>query len=289
MGNQKASIRKRFSAFSATIVQSLPKVVILLVWTLIIVAPLVSVLEIAGKTRIELLNNPLGWPQQFQWQNFVTAWQQASLGQAFANSAIVTMFAALGLVVFGSSAAYPIARHSGRPFKLIYLYFVAGIIVPFQLGLGALYREWNFFGLTDSLYGLVLIEIGVSLPFVVFLYTGFIQTVPRELEEAASVDGASSFRIFWTIVFPLLTPVTATVIIVSSLGVWNDFLVPLIFIQSPENQTVPVAVFGFVGQYSQNWPLIFASIAMATLPIIVLYLFLQRYIFSGLTGGALKG
>ena len=260
-----------------------------MVWTLLLLVPLVTAISIALKTRFDLLTRPLGLPQPFVWGNIVTAWNQANLSSALFNSVVITSGAVLGLVVFGALAAYPLARRVGRWPQGIYTYFILGLIVPLQLGLIPLYRTWNWLGLVDTHLGVILIQIGASLPLVIFLYTGFIKTVPRELEEAAAIDGASQWRVFWTIVFPLLRPVTATVIILTSLVIWNDFLIALLFLQDPNLQTIPLAIYGFVGQYSQSWNLIFASIVVSSLPIIAVFLVLQRSFIKGLTGGALKG
>lgn len=264
-------------------------IVPLTIWTLFLLVPLVTAVSIAFKTRFDLLVNPLGLPHPFAGNNIITAWTQADLSAALVNSLIITGGAVLGLVVLGSIAAYPLARRVGRWPRGIYTYFVLGLIVPLQLGLIPLYRTWNWLGLVDTHLGVILIQIGALLPLVIFLYTGFIKTVPRELEEAAAIDGASQWRTFWTIVFPLLRPVTATVIIVTSLVIWNDFLIALLFLQDPTLQTVPLAIYGFVGQYSQSWNLIFASIVVSSLPIIVVFLVLQGSFIKGLTGGALKG
>lgn len=261
----------------------------LVVWTVLLVVPLFIAVTIALKSRIELFTHPLGWPNVTQWNNIVVAWQNADLGQALFNSVLITACSVAGLVVVGSLAAYPLARRIQRFYQGAYMYFILGLIVPLQLGLIPLYRAWLFLGLVDSQLGVILVEIGASLPLVIFLYTGFIKTVPTELEEAAAIDGASQLRIFWTIVFPLLRPVTATVIILTSLVVWNDFLVPLLFLQDPNLQTIPLAIYGFVGEYSQSWNLIFASIVVSSLPIIALFLMLQRSFIKGLAGGALKG
>jgi raffinose/stachyose/melibiose transport system permease protein len=274
---------------SSTLAKRVTALAPIAVWTLLLLLPLVTAISIALKTRFDLLERPLGIPQPFAWNNIKTAWDQASLGTALINSLLITSGAVLGLVVFGSLAAYPLARRVGRWPQGIYTYFILGLIVPLQLGLIPLYRTWNWLGLVDTHLGVILIQIGASLPLVIFLYTGFIKTVPCELEEAAAIDGAGQWRIFWTIVFPLLRPVTATVIILTSLVIWNDFLIALLFLQSPDLQTVPLAIYGFVGQYSQSWNLIFASIFVSSLPIIAVFLVLQRSFIKGLTGGALKG
>ncbi len=182
-----------------------------------------------------------------------------------------------------------VARFTGPWSQRIYIYFVAGLIVPLQLGLFPLYKEMHDLQLINTYYGVILLYIAVNLPFVIFLYTSFIKTVPRELEEAALLDGAGPMQIFWLIVFPLLTPVTATVAITSALSTWNDFFIPLIFLQRDGMQTLPLAIFNFVGQYNNNWPLIFASVIISSLPLIVLFLVLQRYFIKGITAGALRG
>lgn len=262
---------------------------LVLLWSALVIIPLIVLLSVALKSPPDLLNNPLGWPTRFVWSNFADAWNNAALGQAFFNSVLITGTTLLGLILCGSMAAYPLARFTGPWSQRIYLYFVAGLIVPLQLGLFPLYKEMHDLQLINTYQGAILLYIGVNLPFVIFLYTGFIKTVPRELEEAALLDGAGPMRTFWLIVFPLLRPVTATVAITSSLGTWNDFFVPLIFLQRDGMQTLPLAIYNFVGQYNNNWSLIFASVIISSLPLVVLFLILQRYFIKGIAAGALRG
>ncbi len=261
---------------------------VVLFWSAVVVIPLVVLLSVALKSPVDLLNNPMGWPARFVWSNFADAWNNAALGQAFFNSVLITGASVLGLIVCGSLAAYPLARYTGPWSQRTYIYFVAGLIVPIQLGLFPLYKEMHDLQLINTYYGVILLYIAVNLPFVIFLYTGFIKTVPRELEEAAVLDGASPMRIFWLIVFPLLRPVTATVAITSALSTWNDFFIPLIFLQRDGMQTLPLAIYNFVGQFNNNWSLIFASVIISSLPLIALFLILQRYFIKGIAAGALK-
>ncbi|WP_052889243.1 carbohydrate ABC transporter permease [Thermogemmatispora carboxidivorans] len=258
-------------------------------WSGLVLVPLLVLLSVALKSPTELLNNPLGWPQQFIWSNFADAWSNASLGQALFNSLLITSATVLGLIVCGSLAAYPLARLGGPWPQRLYLYFVAGLVVPIQLGLFPLYKEMHDLQLINTYQGVILLYIAVNLPFAIFLYTGFIKTVPRELEEAARLDGAGPMRIFWTIVFPLLRPVTATVAITSALSTWNDFFIPLIFLQRDGMQTLPLAIFAFVGQFNNNWSLIFAAVIISSLPLVLAFLFLQRYFIKGIAAGALRG
>jgi raffinose/stachyose/melibiose transport system permease protein len=262
---------------------------IVLFWSAMVVIPLVVLLSVALKSPVDLLNNPMGWPARFVWSNFADAWNNAALGQALFNSVLITSATVLGLILCGALAAYPLARFVGPWSQRIYLYFVAGLIVPIQLGLFPLYKEMHDLQLINTYYGVILLYIAVNLPFVIFLYTGFIKTVPRELEEAALLDGAGPMRTFWWVVFPLLRPATATVAITSALSTWNDFFIPLIFLQRDGMQTLPLAIYNFVGQYNNNWSLIFASVIISSLPLIILFLLLQRYFIKGIAAGALRG
>jgi raffinose/stachyose/melibiose transport system permease protein len=262
---------------------------VVLFWSAMVVIPLIVLLSVALKSPTDLLNNPLGWPTRFVWSNFVDAWNNAALGQAFFNSVLITGITLVGLILFGAMGAYPLARFTGPWSQRIYLYFVAGLIVPLQLGLFPLYKEMHDLQLINTYHGAILLYIAANLPFVIFLYTGFIKTVPRELEEAALLDGADPIRTFWLIVFPLLRPVTATVAITSALSTWNDFFIPLIFLQRDGMQTLPLAIYNFVGQYNNNWSLIFASVIISSLPLIAIFLVLQRYFIKGIAAGALRG
>ncbi len=273
----------------AKVLKQTTALVPLLLWSVLIVAPLFFALGIALKTQFNLVIDPLGWPHPIAWNNILTAWQNANLGVALLNSAIITIGSVVGLVCIGSSAAYLLARRTQRWANGLYRYFILGLIVPLQLGLVPLYRAWEWMGLINTYLGVILIQIGASLPLAIFLFTGFIKSVPRELEEAAVLDGANQFQIFWRIVFPLLRPVTATVVILTSLVIWNDFLISLLFLQDQNLQTVPLAIYSFVGAYSQSWNLIFSSILVASLPIVAMFLLLQRFFIKGITGGALKG
>jgi raffinose/stachyose/melibiose transport system permease protein len=262
---------------------------LLALWSIIAMAPLLILIGVALRSRLDLLRAPLALPTNPLWSNFSEAWSDADLGAAFMNSCIITICSLLGLVVLGSLAAYPLARRTGRWANATFLYFVAGIIVPFQLIIIPLYREVKTFGLLNTYTGVILVSIAGSLPLVVFLFTGFIRAIPRELEEAAVIDGAGQLRVFWQIIFPLMRPITSTVIITSLLVVWNDFFLPLLFLQSEEKRTLPLAIYSFVGQYNNDWPLIFASVIMASLPLILVFLFLQRYFIRGLASGAIRG
>lgn len=227
-------------------------------------------------------------PAQPTFDNFVNAWQQGGLGMALINSAIVTVVTIALIVVFAAAAAYPLSRVGAGWSKWTYYFFLLGLLLPTMLGLLPLYQTIRDLGLLGTLAGVILVNVGSAMPFSIFLYAGFLRALPPDFEEAAALDGASAFRTFWSVVFPLVKPITGTVIILNAVFTWNEFLTPLLYLSGSEQKTVTVAIYGFVGQYGAQWNLIFAGIIISILPILIAYFFLQRYIVQGFAGG-LKG
>ena len=259
------------------------------VWAILIIVPLLSMVSIALKSSTDYTKNPIGIPQPFVWANFAKVWTQGDLPSAFLNNLIITIVAVAIVVLVGSLASYGLTRWIGRTGRVAYMYFILGLIVPFQLGLPSLYKIWVNLGWVDSLGGVVLVHIGAALPLAIFLFSGFLLSVPLELEEAASIDGAGDIRTFFSIVFPLLRPITATVSILTGIAVWNDLIVSLFFLQSPENLTLPRVLVGYSGLFGTNVPLLFSSAIISIAPIVVGFIVLQRFFVAGLTSGALRG
>jgi raffinose/stachyose/melibiose transport system permease protein len=221
-------------------------------------------------------------------QNFRDAWQQAGLAGAITNSVIVTAISVLIVVTVSSMAAYTLARVTARWSKLVFLLVMLGLLLPFQLGLVPLYETMRNVGLLGSVWSLVLFYSGLQVPFTTFLYVGFIRALPVDYEEAGLLDGARPLRLFVGVVLPLLRPVTGTAAILNAIFIWNDFLTPLLYLSGTDQQTVPVATYGFVGQYTSNWLLVFAGLAIGILPILGVYFLMQRRVIQGFAGG-LKG
>jgi raffinose/stachyose/melibiose transport system permease protein len=191
-------------------------------------------------------------------------------------------------VILASAAAYPLSRVGARWSKWVFFAFLGGLLLPVQLALLPLYQTIRDLGLLGTLVGVIMVYVGGGMPFAIFLYAGFMRTIPAEYEEAAALDGAHAFQTFWRVVFPLVRPITGTVIILTAVGTWNDFLIPLLYLSGTDQQTMTVAIYGFVGQYGAQWNLIFAGIIISVLPILIAYFFLQKYIVQGFAGG-LKG
>ncbi|MHA6513252.1 carbohydrate ABC transporter permease [Tessaracoccus sp. Z1128] len=227
-------------------------------------------------------------PAQPTLQNFVDAWQQGALGNALLNSAIVTIITIAFIVIFSASAAYPLSRLGARWSRLTYLAFLAGLLLPVQLALLPLYQMIRDLGLLGTLAGVIIVNVGQGMPFSIFLYAGFMRELPPDYEEAASLDGASAFKAFWQVVFPLVRPITGTVIILNAVFTWNDFLQPLLYLSGSNQKTITVAIYSFVGQFGAQWNLIFAGIIISIFPVLLAYFFMQKYIVQGFAGG-LKG
>ncbi len=185
-------------------------------------------------------------------------------------------------------AAYPLARVMSKLSTTVFWIVLVGMMIPFQVALIPLYQTMRDLGLLGSLASLILFYTGSQVPFSVFLYTGFLRTLERDYEEAAALDGAGTFRTFASIVFPLLRPITGTVIILNAITVWNDFLVPLLYLSGTPQQTVTVALYAFVGQFVSNWPVVFAGLVISVAPVLLVYFLMQRQIIKGFAGG-LKG
>jgi raffinose/stachyose/melibiose transport system permease protein len=256
--------------------------------SLLFLFPVYVLVSLSLKSPPEISEGGLGPPSALQTSNYSEAWEGATLGAAFWNSTLITVASLLALIVLGSLAAYFLARTRSRVGYGMFIMFLVGIILPFQLALVPLYKLMKDSGLLGTYWSMILFYTGLQLPFTIFLYTGFLRALPREYGEAALVDGASHWQSFRRITFPLLRPITGTVIILNAVFVWNDFLTPLIYLGGTANETVPVVVFQFVGQYVSQWGLVFASVVLAILPVLLLFLLLQKYVIKGFESG-LKG
>jgi len=255
---------------------------------LLFLFPTYVLICLSFKSAPEISSGGLGLPTSLETANYSEAWSGAHLGAALINSTLITGISLVALIAVGSTASYYLARKQSRLSYGMYILFLLGIILPFQLALVPLYRMVSEAGLLGTYTSMVLFYTGLQAPFTIFLYTGFLRALPREYGEAALVDGATHWQSFRRITFPLLRPITGTVIILNAVFIWNDFLTPLIYLGGSPNETIPVVVYQFVGQYVSNWGYIFAAVVLATLPMLILFLLLQRFVIKGFASG-LKG
>lgn len=256
----------------------------------VMLLPIYYLVVTTFKTPAEAAASPLGLPAQLTFENYRNALEAMNYGRALLNNLLITGFSVVLLIIFASMAAYVVARSRRRLFKGMYSVFMIGLIVPFQIAIIPLYKIISGMHLMNTLPGVILIDVFcINLPLSIFLFRGFIHTVPKELEEAAYIDGCSVFGTFWRIVFPLLKPIVATVAILDALAVWNDFLTPLLFLQDPQKGVLLQQVYKNVGPFSTNWTSFFPMLVLATIPLVIFYLIMQKSIIEGVVAGSVKG
>jgi raffinose/stachyose/melibiose transport system permease protein len=250
--------------------------------------PVYALVTLSLKDQHQVAESPLGLPASPQADNYSAAWTRAELGPALLNSTVITVSSLVALIAIGSFAAYFLSRRASGLGYGLYVLFLLGIVLPFQLGMIPLFKLVDGAGLLGTYQGMIIFYTGIQLPFTIFLYTGFIRALPGDYAHAALIDGAGHFQAFTRVVFPLLRPVTGTVLILNAVFIWNDFFTPLLYLGGSTRETVPVRIFSFVGQYVSDNGLVFAGLVLASLPILVVFLLLQRYVIKGFASG-LKG
>jgi len=261
---------------------------LLIVLALTIAIPLYFAVVTAVKTTDQLGGTGFGLPTSVRWSNFADAWRLTDFPKTALNSAIITVGAVVLTLLTNSMVAYAIARNLERRFfKGMYYYFVSALFVPFPIIMLPVAKE-TAMQHQDNRVGLILLYVVYGLAFNIFIFTAYIQSIPRELEEAAAIDGASTWGIFWKVIFPLLAPMNATVGILTCLWAWNDFLLPLVILSDPGSATLPLVQYVFQSQFQTNYPTAFASYLMAMAPLLLVYVFAQRWVISGVTRGAVK-
>lgn len=261
----------------------------LAVLAVIFLYPVVLMVLTAFKPTPEIFRSPFGLPESWSLDTFRSVWQRAKFGLYLRNSLIITGASALLLLATAAPAAYALARYSFRLKPVLFLFFLAGIMIPIRLGILPLYLLMRDLGLLDTPFSLILTYAASGMPMSVFLLSVFFRNLPRELEDAARIDGCNELQIFYRIMLPLVRPGLATVVIVNVVPWWNDFFFPLLFIQSDTWKTIPLGMQIFFGQHLVNWSLVFSGMVLASLPLLIIYLIMSRQFIAGLTAGAVKG
>ncbi len=274
--------------------KTLVREIVTIIAALIMLLPFYILISTSLKSDDQVLTtSSLAFPSSPTFQNFVTLLSPSSdaasaIFKGLASSAIITVGSILGLIILGAPAAYVFGRSTSRLSKRTFYLFLIAILLPTQLGVVPLYVEARSLGLTGTPWGMIVIYTGVLMPLSVFLYAGFFRGLPRDYEEAATVDGASRGQTFMRIVFPLMGPATGTVSILAGLIVWNDFFTAIIFLNGSDYQTLPVVMYNYVGSLVSQWNLIFAVVIISMVPILAFYFFAQKKFIQGYAGG-LKG
>ncbi|MDQ6417945.1 carbohydrate ABC transporter permease [Paenibacillus sp. LHD-117] len=252
--------------------------------------PFYFIIVNSGKDASEASLLNLSWPSAtYYWENMkaVIEARDYMLIRAFFNSAVLTLVSIVLLIVLAAMAAYVMQRRKDRATPILNFFILAGLIIPPAI----VPTIWvmDGIGLFKTMTGLILIEVALGFPFAVLLYKGFMATIPREVDEAAVIDGSSGARLFFSIILPLLQPVTATVVVVSAVNIFNDFTNPLYFLPGSENVTVQLTLYNFQSQFTTQYNLLFMNILLITIPPLILFLIFNKRIVAGMTAGSVKG
>ena len=262
----------------------------LIVILFVYLSPLAMVVLNALKPYDEIMKNVLSLPETFSLNNFRVVFENMNYPTAFLNTLTVTVLGTLGIVVLGSMAGYKLARVKTVYSRICFLLCIMPMMIPFQSFMITLVQISKMFGLTSNVFGLPVIYWGLGSPMAIFLYQGFSKGIPLDLEECATLDGCNQFTLFTRIIFPLLRPTTASVIVVNAMWLWNDFLLPLLVIGgNKSNKTLQLAAYSFMGQYKMEWQNIMAAAILIIIPALVIYLAFQKHIIKGMVSGAVKG
>lgn len=251
--------------------------------------PIYMVLINSFKTQGQMFESFLSLPTSLSFENYVNAFNEINLLNSAINSVIVSAIGIAGIVVCAALAGYKLSRTGGRVSGVILFLFIASMLVPFHSIMIPLTRMAKTLSVQGTTYGLALIYIGLGVNMAVFLYHGFVKSIPRELEEAAAIDGSGEFQTFFRIIFPLLLPITVTIAILNFLWIWNDFLLPLLMLTNADRYTLILSTNMLFGEYNKEWSLILAALVLTAIPVIIIYGFFQKFIMHGIAEGAIKG
>ncbi|WP_313892133.1 carbohydrate ABC transporter permease [Psychrobacillus sp.] len=258
-------------------------VLLALLW----LAPFYLMIVNSLKTKREIFEDTLKLPSSVTFDNYVQAFSELDFFRTFANSLIITGASVVLIIIFSAMAAYALSRAKSRISTVIFFLFVAAMLIPFQSVMIPLVTIFGKFEMLNRV-GIIFMYIGFGASLSIFLYHGALNSIPKTLDEAATIDGANRFQVFWYIIFPMLKPITVTVGILNTIWIWNDYLLPSLVINQKGMETIPLKMFFFFGEYTKQWHLALAGLTLAIIPIIIAYFFAQREIIKGVSDGAVK-
>ena len=260
--------------------------IIAIIVGLITFTPIYLVFINSVKTKAEASSMGVQLPEQFQWSNFATVIEKGKLVGAFGNSVLYAVASTVIGITIAALAAYVLSRNRTRFNRAVYFFLIMGIAMPTNFV--TLTKVMQVTHLINTQLGIILLYASSQIPFTVFLIYAFVESLPRELDEAAIIDGCSPLRLFFSVIYPLLTPVLVTSAVLNFLGIWNEFLMPLYYLNSSTKWPMTLAVYNFFGQFQADWSLVSADVVLTILPVIIVYLLAQRFILSGMVAGAVK-
>lgn len=262
--------------------------VIMILIAMVFVIPIYYLVVSTFKGQQEIMEHPLALPSAFTMENYGRALDTMDFWRNFGNSLLITVASVIVIVVCGSMAAYSICRHKSKFSKFMNVFFLLGFMVPAQATMLPLFTVMKNLHLVNTYQGMILLHSNQCV-FAYLMYRGFIQTVPKELEEAAKIDGCNMWQTFWHITFPLLKPITTTIVIFNVMWIWNDFMLTYLFLNSSSKATLVMQVYNGIGMFSNDWSLMMPALVIALLPMVVFYLFMQKNIVAGVAAGSVKG
>jgi len=262
--------------------------IILIANTFIMLAPIVIMVFSAFKTNVEIFQSPFGLPDFTNVTSIMKIWTQTNFLRYLLNSVVVTGSSIALVLVLGTMAAYALGRYQFFGASFVLMFFLAGLTLPLKLAIIPLFILMRDLGILNNQLSLILVYVAMGLPTTVFIMTGFIRTLPSELEDAARMDGASELRIMWSVMLPLVRPAMVIAAIQNIVPIWNDFFFPLIFIQNDDLKTLPQGLTTFMGEYNSDWGVLFSGLTLSAAPIILIYIMLSRQFINGMTSGAVK-
>ncbi|AOZ93085.1 carbohydrate ABC transporter permease [Paenibacillus crassostreae] len=264
--------------------------IVMVIVSLLFLYPLFLTIINSFKSFSEVMTDVIALPKSFTLENYTYVWKYINYPRLFTNNLIITVVGLAGIILVASIGSYKLARTKSRMSNFIYMLCIIPILIPFQSIMLTVLQVAKQLHLSNSTWGLGILYWGFGAPLALFIYHGFVKGIPREIDESATIDGASGFRLFFSVIFPLLKPVTATIVIIDVMWIWNDFLLPLLMVNgSPSTKTLTLAAYTFVGQYTSDWQYAMTAMVMAVLPSIIVFIFLQKYIVKGVVSGAVKG
>ncbi|WP_349408471.1 carbohydrate ABC transporter permease [Pseudalkalibacillus sp. SCS-8] len=250
--------------------------------------PILLMIYSSFKTSSEIFMNPLSIPKSFSLETYQKLLDQIPFFTFFWNSVFVSAVSVLMILLFGSLAAFYIARYTFWWNNALFFFFLIGMMIPIKLGIVPLFILMKDLSLINSLWSLVFVYTATGIPLSILILTGFFRTMPKELEEAARMDGATDLNVFWHVLLPIMRPALGTVMIINFIQSWNDFFFPLVFITDEMKKTIPVGMLSLFGEYSADWGSLFAGLTLSSLPMIVLFFIASKQFMDGLTAGAVK-
>nr|WP_245398606.1 carbohydrate ABC transporter permease [Oceaniglobus trochenteri] len=262
--------------------------IILIANSVLMLFPIVIMVFSGFKSNIEIFQSPFSIPDFTDLSNFTAMATQSNFLRYLFNSFFVTGVSIILILILGLMASYALGRYAFRGSAFVLLFFMAGLMLPLKLAIIPLFVLFRDLGFLNSHLSLVAVYVAMGLPSTIFIMTGFIRTLPRELEDAARMDGASEARIMWSIMLPLCRPAMVIAAIYNLVPIWNDFFFPLVFIQDDNLKTLPQGMTTFIGEFVTNWGVMFAGLTLAAAPITIVYIILSKQFINGMTSGAVK-